>query len=260
MPLLPKLTKPDHGAVKPKIQEKELQREALLNTYKTQPNSGNLKLVLDSYDDVISKATEQFSGGYNSPVLKRRAQIMAARAMKTFDPTRGTKVSTHIYNALQPIRRLAPAMSEAIVVPERVAIDMSKLDGADKELYNFLGRDASDVELADSTGLSVKRINKLRQMHMPVNEGSFRDLENPDIVESPGVQGKTPGETITDYVYFDLNPLDQKVMEMTSGYGGRTTLPLEDIAVALGKPYKWVSQRAGIIQQKLADALGVTRV
>lgn len=260
MPLLPKLQQSPLGAPDKKTNKREQERESLMNAYKARPDHVNLKSVLDAYDDVITKATEQFSGGYNSPVIKRRAQIMAAKALKEFDPSKGTKVSTHIYNSLQPIRRIAPAMTEAVVVPERVAIDMSKLDSADKELYNFLGRDPSDGELADRTGLSLKRIAKLRKMAMPVNEGSFRDMENPDTVEAPGVQGKTPEQTVIDYVYHDLTPLDQKVMELTSGYGGRPKLEIDEIAKALNKPYKWVSQRAGIIQKKISDALGVARV
>jgi DNA-directed RNA polymerase specialized sigma subunit len=260
MPLLPKLNLPAPGAPNNKIQKKESEREELMNAYKSRPDHVNLKAVLTAYDDVITKATEQFSGGYNSPVIKRRAQIMAAQALKSFDPTKGAKVSTHIYNSLQPIRRIAPAMTEAVVVPERVAIDMSKLDGADKELYNFLGRDPSDAELADRTGLSIKRIGKLRKMSMPINEGSFRDTENPDIVEAPGVNGRTNEQIMIDYVYHDLSPLDQKVLEMTSGYGGRPMLQIEQIATALNKPYKWVSQRASIIQKKVADAIGVARV
>lgn len=257
MPLLPKLNLPAPGAPK---KDKEAEREALLNSYKARPDPGNLKSVLDAYDDVITKASQQFSGGYDSPILKRRAQILAAKAIKTFDPSKGTKVSTHIYNSLQPIRRMAPAMTEAVVVPERVAIDMAKLDEVDKELYNFLGRDPSDAEIADRTGLSIKRIGKLRKMHMPVNEGSFRDPENPDQIDSPGVAGKTPEQVMIDYLYYDLSPMDQKVMEMSSGYNGRPKLSLEETAVALGKPYKWVSQRASIIQKKVADAIGAARV
>lgn len=207
-------------------------------------------------DPIISKALQSFGGGYQSPVLKRRAQLIAAGAIKSYDPNKGAAITTHLYNSLQQLRRLGPQVTEAVIVPEQVAIDVSKLDSADKELYNFMGRDASDAELADHTGLSIKRIQKLRKINMPVNEGAFKDLENPDVVSAPGTQGVNKTQQMIDYVYHDLSPLDQRVMELRTGYGGRTPVSTEEAAILLKRDYKWVSQRAGIIQKKIANALG----
>ncbi len=94
-------------------------------------------------------------------------------------------------------------------------------------------------------------------MNTPVNEGAFSDPDNPDLVEGPGVQGKDNDDMIMDYVYHDLSPIDQKIFELRSGYGGRAQASTEDIAKLLGRPYKWVSQRASIIQRKLNDAVGI---
>lgn len=228
--------------------------------YRRTPTKENLNNVLRDVDPVINKALTSFGGSYQSPVLKRRAQLIAANAIKTYDPKKGASVTTHLYNSLQQLRRLGPQMTEAVVVPEQVAIDMSKLDNADKELFNFLGRDASDAEIADHTGLSMKRIQKLRRLNMPVNEGAFRDMENPDIVEAPGVMGVNKDQQMIDYVYHDLSPLDQKVMELRTGYGGRTPVSTEEAAALLKRDYKWVSQRASIIQKKIADAIGAAGI
>ena len=245
------------GSSKKKQEEADAEKLDLIRKYQGAPTKDNLSAALHSYDDVIKKATTAFAGGYDNPITQRRARLLAVKALKSYDPKGGASPSSHIYNQLQQLRRLAPSISEPVIVPESVIVDRHTLDDGEAELFDMLGRDPSDSELADYTNLSLKRIAKIRKMNTPVNEGAFSDPENPDLVEAPGVQGKDQDDVIMDYVYHDLSPIDQKVFELRTGYGGRSKASTEEIAQILGRPYKWVSQRASIIQGKLNDALGV---
>jgi DNA-directed RNA polymerase sigma subunit (sigma70/sigma32) len=137
-----------------------------------------------------------------------------------------------------------------------VILDKNKLDNTEKELFDVLGREASDAEIADYSGLTLKRIGKIRKAHMPVNEGSIRDPEEPDINVMPGVRGKSEVDNMLDYVYYDLSPSDQKIFEWRTGYNGRPVKTNDEIALITNKDPKWVSQRASIIQKKINEAIG----
>jgi DNA-directed RNA polymerase specialized sigma subunit len=180
---------------------------------------------------------------------------MALKALDTYDPARGN-VRTHLLSQLQSLRRASAQAQNIISIPEQVSLDFSRLNENENELRDRLGRDPSDDELADSTGLSVRRIRKVRAFNQPVAEGMTTREVGPDDSYGGDTASTIPGSTRAadawfNFVYEDLSPVDKLVADMTLGRNGRRKTSTQDIARRLNITPGAVSQRAAKIQAML---------
>lgn len=207
--------------------------------------------IISAIQPTIDTALSSYVGKNPTPIMRSRARLMALNALKTYDPNRGN-VRTHLLSQMQGLRRLAAKENNIISIPEQVGLDFQKLDQAENELRDKLNRDPADNEIADFTGLSVRRIRKIRSFHQPLAEGTttaVTDSENaPTEVAStlPGNTSQT--DAWLDFVHDDLGPVDKLIMDLTLGRNGRRRASTQDIARRLNITPGAVSQRAAKIQ------------
>lgn len=210
--------------------------------------------LLSSVQPIIDTALSSYAGSSHSPALKTRAKLMALKAMETYDPNRGN-VRTHLLSQLQRLRRESAQEQNIIQIPEQVGLDFQHLNETENELRDRLGRDPTDDELADTTGLSTRRIQKVRAFHKPVPESATIN-ETEDDTSDGGVASTVPGahraaDAWLNFVYDDLGPTDKLIMDMTLGRNGRRRTSTQDIARRLRISPGAVSQRAAKIQAML---------
>ena len=86
-------------------------------------------------------------------------------------------------------------------------------------------------------------------------EESLRTEEG--AVYKPGVQQPDKEAIWADYVYYDLDPIDQKIFEWRTGRNGQKVLTVTEIAKRLKMSPASVSQRAKRISQLLASGVEV---
>lgn len=216
--------------------------------------------IIKEVQPIIDTALSSYAGGTASPAIKTRAKLMALKAMQNFDPARGN-IRTHLLSQLQSLRRLSAQEQNIISIPEQVGLDYQKLTETENELRDRFSREPSDLEIADATGLSTRRIKKIRMFHKPVAEGSTVIETADDYADSGGVASKIPGQTSeqdawADFVYGDLDPINKVIMDMSLGRNGRRKSPVQDIARKLNITPGAVSQRAAKIQAML-DKRGI---
>lgn len=209
--------------------------------------------VIGHLQPIIDTAVSSYAGQNASPTIKNKARLMALKALQTYDPNKGN-VKTHLLSQLQSLRRLTAKEQNIISLPEQVGLDFQRLSAAENELRDALSRDPTDDELADSTGLSTRRIKKIRAFNQPVAEGmtalqagNSEDAANTDIASTlPNYTKHT--DAWLDFVYGDLSPTDKLIMDMTLGRNGRRAASTQDIARRLNISPGAVSQRAAKIQ------------
>jgi RNA polymerase primary sigma factor len=211
--------------------------------------------VLAKVKPVIDTAVSSYVGPTASSALKTRAKLMSLKALQNFDPTRGN-VKTHLLSQLQSLRRLAAQEQNIISIPEQVGLDFQKLTAAEDELRDRLSRDPNDDEIADFTGLSPRRLSKIRAFHKPIAEGSTVIDTADDYADSGNVVSEIPGQTSAqdawmNFVYGDLTPTNKLIMDMTLGRNGRKKSAVQEIARKLNITPGAVSQRAAKIQEML---------
>lgn len=221
------------------------------NDWKKAPTPQTTSLLLKAVNPVIDSALKTYGGRGSSPTLRSKARLMAVDAFKRYDPSRA-KLRTHLMSHLQGLRRASAQESQIISIPERVGLDLHKLRLAENELGDKLSREPSTMELADHTGLSHKRIEYIRKAQPGLSEGALAP-------EGEAEEGQGIGPAITspesqawvNFVYHDLNPVDQIIMEHSLGLHGKQILPKQLIAAKLKLSPGAISQRAAKIQEKI---------
>ena len=230
--------------------EKEF--EPAYTAWKAAPSPGTNSALLSAVRPVIDSAITSYGGAsIGSPTFRSRARLAALNAFGTYDPTKGT-LRTHLLSQMQGLRRQAAQEQNIISIPEAVALNRKHLDEAENNLRDELGREPSDAELADRTGLSFARIGQLRQFNQPLAEGMTQvEDDEGDIFEPASQSLKQEDRAWENFVYADLGNVDRAVMDHLLGRNGRARLSVSQIAHRLGVTPGAVSQRAAKIQQLL---------
>jgi AraC-like DNA-binding protein len=220
--------------------------------WKADPTPGSNATMLKTLKPVIEGAVKTHVGE-NNPLLYSRAKRLALEGLRTYDPMRG-RLKTHLYGQLQGLKRINQQQTQILKVPERVALDRYHLDMASQELASELGREPSDAEIAERTGLSPRRLMRIRQYQPGVAEGSIVDPET-----GGGYSGaaQTPdGEARNAWmqmIYDDLDPHHQVIMELTLGLNGHRPLSNQEIAQRLKRSPGAISQAKARIQKMLDE-------
>lgn len=248
----PKLYKPTQPPV-PK-ESKYGKLDSAYAAWKTKPTPDNMANLLDASSPVLNNAITSYAGG--NKAMTAQAKKLAAGAFQTYDPSKGTQLHSHVMTQLQPLQRITRERTQAVRIPERVSVDLYKLHQAEREVQDSRGREASDVELADHSGMSLKRIRHLRKFNkVETSESGLlgHDEEGDSEIYYPGVNKVNPEKVYIEYLYYDSDPIDQKILEWKTGYNGKQVLGTNEIAKRLRLSPGAVSQRSARLSQKMAD-------
>jgi hypothetical protein len=197
--------------------------------WKKDPNPANSSTLLKTVDPVINAALRTYAG-----------------------PSPRAKLRTHLMTQLQGLRRHVAREGMAVSIPEQVALDLGHVREAENRLRDQLGREPSDMEVADHTGLSRKRLGYLRQHKYTRSEGSMqRPTEEGEDIYAPAVAPAGNHTAWHDFVYHDLDPVDQVILEHSLGLHGKPILQNQQIAQKLRLSPGAISQRKAKIQAKL---------
>lgn len=227
--------------------------ENAYQSWKQVQDQPSMLKLLEKAKPTIDSAIRTYVG-QPDPVAHSKAKLLALKAFRSYDPKKGTKLRTHLMTQLQPLRRLAAQRRTVLQVPERVQQQMNTLFEAKQALVERFNREPSDIELADHTGLSVRRIQNLRQYQvMPIAEGVATTPEGKPI--QAGVSQPSRLDAWTDYVYTDLPPTDKKIFEWRTGYGGKPILSNNEIARRLRLTPSAITQRSARIAKLLEKGI-----
>lgn len=200
----------------------------------------------------IDSAFTSYAPGHNDQLAVRAANI-TLEALETYDPSRGVEPSTHVFHRLKRLSRYAQQRDNIIPQSEAVQAEVKRVQAASAEWTDYKGREPSLQELADVTGLSMRRLESLLDRgtaptavseSSTLSEDSRRNmLSNTDLTD----------DDYFEYVYSSVGPIDQKIMEWSSGRKGKPAISNNDIAARLHISAPAVSQRKGRIQQLMSD-------
>lgn len=223
------------------------------NAWKTEPSPENTQHLVKALDPVLNSAIKSYAGSsIGSPTIKGKAKLIAINALKSYDPTRA-KLRTHMMSQLQGLRRASAKETQILSIPEQVAIELGKVNEATNFLTDRLGRPPSDAELADHTGLSLKRLHYIRGVRPTYAEGTIANVRGDEgqSLYAPQVDQPDSYKAWEEFVYHDLEPIDQLIMEHSLGLHNKPVLSNQDIAKKLKVSPGAISQRKAKIQSKL---------
>lgn len=231
----------DFGKVEPEYHE-------AFKAWRIKPGPIGNRAIMDVLQPAIRQSAKTHTGADDDVTVGHARRIMLD-ALPGYDPSRAS-LRTFAYQTLQRLKRAgASRMTGGIRIPERQAQAAIHLKASEKHLLNELGRDPTDEETADHSGLNFKQIREIRRKAMPVNEGRFVDPESGDLF-LPSVKDNRRS-TWAEIVYHDLGPQDKAIMEHSMGLNGRSVLQGTDLAAKLKVSPGLVSQRKAFIQSLL---------
>lgn len=229
-------------------------------SWKKAPGLESNSSMLKTIDPIIDSAVQTYGSGDKSPLLRSRARKLALQSLHTYDPSK-SKLRSHLMTQLQGLRRVRTQQNQIIGVPEQIQLDQGHLREAHTRMEDWLGRDPSDAELADETGLSLKRIAHTRKAFGGLSESqaSGFDPETGEMGQPTIASGENDNSGWNEFVYMSLNPKDQLIFEHLAGLHGKKVLSARQVAAKVGVSPAAISQRAGKIQSLInqRESLGV---
>ena len=202
--------------------------------------------ILKQLDPTINAAISSMAG--NDSRYKTRARLMTLAALKDYDPRQGTALSTYVYNRLQGLRRLSADRGNFIHVPEKSALEKRQLEAIKSDYILENGVEPSLGELADRSGMSVRKVGRLMSIFGATSTSATRGEHGDSLEAKP----RTATELYNDAFYLELPETDKKIYEWSTGYRGSPMLDRATMAKRLKISEAAVSQHAKKIDQRAA--------
>ena len=240
--------------------------ETLLVTGKKQPDSRqdivsmwqkdksvqNTKKVLQMLKPTIDSALHSYTPGQQES-FRLKATTLALQSLANYSPQKAASPSTYVFTNLQRLNRIRRERQTPIHIPQSQVYALQLIDRKQKELEQRLGRQPTQEELSDYSGLSRKKIQKIRSGSIYTSQSATTDTQRgDDLLGSSDISDRD----YFNYVYDSVSPLDKKIMEWTSGYN-KKPLSNNQIAEKLHLSAGAVSQRKAKIQEMLGRVRGL---
>ena len=222
--------------------------------------NSNLRLVVTIAQDYANRGL---------PLLDLIAEgnIGLMTAVDRFEPSKGAKLSTYAaWWIRQSIKRALSNQSKTIRLPVHLGDKIAKIHRVAFQMSQDLGRDPTDEELAEETGIARGKVSQLKtvairpaSLDAPISEDDLTEFG-----ETVGDEdASTPFESLRDKDLHDrvgrllevLDDREKKIISQRFGFDGRKQKTLEEVGEKLGVTRERIRQLQNSALLKLRRAL-----
>jgi len=136
-------------------------KSQILEWQKTKDPDLFAKLVI-RYQPVIHKVVNKYrTVGVAPATLRAQATSQLIKAFKSYDANKGAQPTTHIWNNLQKVQRIAAESQISGHIPENRNLKRSTFTIVRDNLTDRLGYEPSVSEMADELGWNEKEVGRM---------------------------------------------------------------------------------------------------
>ncbi|KAI3444908.1 hypothetical protein Pfo_001573 [Paulownia fortunei] len=237
-------------------------------TLRKQINYGILckdKMIKSNIRLVISIAKNYQGAGMNLQDLVQEGCRGLVRGSEKFDASKGFKFSTYAHWWIkQAVRKSLSDQSRTIRLPFHMVEATYRVKEARKQLYSENGRHPNDEEVAEATGLSMKRLSAVmlapkapRSLDQKI--GINQDLKPSEVIADP--EAETAEDLLIKQfmkqdlikVLDSLNPREKQVIKWRFGLEDGRMKTLQEIGELMGVSRERIRQIESCAFRKLKN-------
>lgn len=178
---------------------------------------GDLEPLLDRLDPLIHNQVGQYAGRVNIPgeAIRSKAEDLAIHGIQTFDPGKGTQLSTHVFGQLRGLNRFITTYQNPARIPQHQVHRINELMTLRDRMTADLGRPPTDYALAKKMNWSPRQVASL-------TKGLTRRVLDPELFKLKDPRSFEPSRfrEVVDLLPTELTPREQFVFKSIYGIGG----------------------------------------
>lgn len=215
-------------------------------TYKHTKSLEDRDALFQRMQPIVMKKVQTWAGPIPLDVLRNEAKALTFKAFDSYDPKKGTAISTHVTNSLAPLSRVVYTHQNTARLPENLILKVSSYNRAKEHLTAVNGYEPTSDQLHQELGWDRRELDRLEQyMRNDLTEsaggldGSFyedKGSEDDDLLEA---------------LYMSLLPNEKKLLEYTTGFHTGKKLSSTEICTKMGITQAQLSYQKTLLQNKL---------
>ncbi len=182
------------------------------------------------YQPVVNSVVNKYSTvGVAPATLRAQATSQLIKSFNSYDPSKGAQPTTHIWNNLQKVQRIASESQISGHIPEHRNLKRATFTIVKQNLEDRLGYEPSTADLSDELGWNKKETARmLNEIHgeATASKAAFDFYGNSMTRESAD-------KALVDYLYHELGGKEKVIFEHTFGFAGKPILNNKQIAKKL---------------------------
>lgn len=202
------------------------------------------------YQPVVNSVVNRYSTtGVAPATLRAQASSQLIKSFRSYDPDKGTQPTTHIWNNLQKVQRIASESLMSGHIPENRNLKKATFNIVKQNLEDRLGYEPSLADLSDELKWNKK---ETARMLNEINGETTASRAEFDFYGN-SISKEHKDKALADYLYHELDGKEKIIFEHTFGFGGKPVLKNKEIAKKLNVNEMFVHRTKKKMSDKIRD-------